>query len=45
MSRKIWIWMLAALALAALVAWAWIDGGLRQREWIEQPIELPADGR
>ena len=36
--------MLAALVLAAIVAWAWIDGGLRQREWIEQPIELPADG-
>jgi hypothetical protein len=44
-SRKTWIWTLAALALAAILAWAWIDGGRRQVEWIEEPIEVPADAR
>ena len=41
MSRKRWIWTLAALALAALLAWAWYDGGERPLEWIEEPIALP----
>lgn len=45
MSRKAWIWTLAALALAAIIAWAWIDGGKRQIAWIEEPIEVPADVR
>jgi hypothetical protein len=34
-SRKRWIWMLAALALAALLAWAWFVGGERPLVWIE----------
>ena len=44
MNRKAWIWTLAALAFAVIIAWAWIDGGRRQVAWLEQPIELPADG-
>lgn len=42
MSRKAWIWTLAAIGLTALLAWAWIDGGERQLEWIEEPVQLPA---
>ncbi|MDP3677439.1 MAG: hypothetical protein Q8R44_20465 [Novosphingobium sp.] len=45
MSRWTWIWTLALLALAALIAWAWIDGGRRQVAWIEEPIEVPADAQ
>ena len=37
--------MLATLALAAIIAWAWVDGGRRQLAWIEQPIELPAEAQ
>lgn len=43
MSRKAWIWTLAAIGLIAALAWAWIDGGERPLEWIEEPVELPGD--
>jgi hypothetical protein len=39
--RKVWIWILAAVALLALLAWAWIDGGREPARMIEQPIPLP----
>jgi len=42
-SRKAWIWTLAAIGLIAFLAWAWLDGGERPLEWIEEPVELPAD--
>jgi len=42
--RRAWIWTLAALALAALLAWAWYDGGERPLRTIEEPIELPDPG-
>jgi hypothetical protein len=40
-SRKAWIWTLAALGLAAILVFAWIDGGRRPLEWIEEPVPLP----
>jgi hypothetical protein len=42
-SRKAWIWTLAALGLAALLVSAWIDGGYRSQEWIEEPVTAPAE--
>ena len=41
--RKSRNWLLPALAtaLAAVVAWAWIDGGERQLSTIEEPLPLP----
>ena len=41
MSRKAWIWTLAAIGLTAFLAWAWLDGGERPLAWIEEPVELP----
>ena len=41
MGRKGWIWILAAVALVGLLAWAWIDGGREPKHWIEEPIALP----
>ncbi|HUQ14186.1 MAG TPA: hypothetical protein VM055_07930 [Novosphingobium sp.] len=43
MSRKAWIGTLAAIGLAALLALAWIDGGERPLEPIEQPVTTPGD--
>jgi len=42
-SRKAWIGTLAAIGLAALLAWAWIDGGERSIEPIEVPVTAPVD--
>lgn len=39
------MWTLAALALAAILGFAWIDGGRRPPEWIEAPVPLPEDAR
>lgn len=41
MGRKTWIWILTAVALLALLAWAWIDGGREPTRMIEEPIALP----
>jgi hypothetical protein len=34
---------LAGIGLAALLIGAWIDGGRRPLEWIEEPANPPAD--
>ena len=41
MGIRKWIWIVAAVALAAVLAWAWIDGGEQPKRWIEEPVELP----
>ena len=41
MGRKGWIWIVVALVLAAVLAWAWIDGGERPIRPIEEPVPLP----
>ena len=41
MGRKAWIWILAAVAVIAVLAWAWIDGGKQPQRMIEEPVELP----
>ena len=32
---------MAAVAVIAVLAWAWIDGGKQPKRWIEEPVELP----
>ena len=41
MGRRTWIWIVAAVAVIAVLAWAWIDGGKQPKRWIEEPVELP----
>ena len=41
MGRWTWIWILTAVALLAVLAWAWIDGGRQPTRWIEEPVDLP----
>lgn len=43
MGRKAWIGIAVALALGALLVWAWIDGGERRVRWIEEPVALPEE--
>jgi hypothetical protein len=40
--RKAWIWTLLALALAAVLVAAWLDGGTQPLRWIEQPVAVPS---
>lgn len=36
-----WLWLIAAAVLAALLGWAWYDGGERPLHEISVPITLP----
>ena len=41
---KVWWLAIGGAALAALLAYAWIDGGMRPVQPIAQPVTLPGFG-